>query len=298
MDNQTVAAVIVTYNRLELLKQCVGSLHNQTKKLDKIIVVNNSSTDGTLKWLEDQTDLTVITQDNSGSAGGQYTGIKYAYEKNYDWVWCLEDEIICHNDCLWKLFHFKEQVTEDIFIVSPIRINDSTQSIVNSEIININLSSIRNSKRFKRIQDNPNQYEKIIAPSFEGLLIHKKVIEKVGFPNKNFFIWYDDVEYGMRISQYFPIFIYKQAIVKKFSEENSKSKISQYNKMLYGTRNLMYIERKYFKTMGFKRLLQRISIALLLLNLVRFYIKHHNSLNGISIIKSFHFIKKPFLIDD
>ena len=66
---------------MELLKECIQSLRNQTHKLDEIFIINNSSTDGTLEWLNTQTDLTVITQENSGSAGGQYTGIKTAYEK-------------------------------------------------------------------------------------------------------------------------------------------------------------------------------------------------------------------------
>lgn len=76
-----IAAVVVTFNRLELLKKCVESLRNQTHKLDEILIINNSSTDGTLDWLNQQNDLTVISQENSGSAGGQFTGIKTAYEK-------------------------------------------------------------------------------------------------------------------------------------------------------------------------------------------------------------------------
>jgi len=53
-----IAAVVVTYNRLELLKQCIDSIKNQTRKPDEIIVVNNSSTDGTLEWLNPNKDLT------------------------------------------------------------------------------------------------------------------------------------------------------------------------------------------------------------------------------------------------
>ncbi len=87
-----IAAVVVTFNRLELLKQCVQSLRNQTLKLDEILIINNSSTDGTLEWLNQQNDLTILTQENSGSAGGQYTGIKTAYEKGYDWILCTDDD--------------------------------------------------------------------------------------------------------------------------------------------------------------------------------------------------------------
>ena len=71
-----IATVVVTYNRLELLKDCIESLRNQTRKIDEIFVINNSSTDGTEEWLSRQNDLTTITQPNTGGAGGFYTGTK------------------------------------------------------------------------------------------------------------------------------------------------------------------------------------------------------------------------------
>ena len=41
------AVVVVTYNRLELLKECLEQVENQTIPAKKVIVVNNASTDGT-----------------------------------------------------------------------------------------------------------------------------------------------------------------------------------------------------------------------------------------------------------
>ena len=95
-----IAAVVVTYNRLALLQECITSLRNQTRKLDEIIVVNNSSTDGSFEWLNLQNDLAVITQENSGSAGGQHTGIKTAYEHGHDWIWCMDDDCIASKNAL------------------------------------------------------------------------------------------------------------------------------------------------------------------------------------------------------
>ena len=46
-----IACVIVTYNRLDLLKECVDACLNQTVKFSDIIIVNNASTDGTSKYL-------------------------------------------------------------------------------------------------------------------------------------------------------------------------------------------------------------------------------------------------------
>jgi GT2 family glycosyltransferase len=85
-DNFKIAAVVVTFNRLELLKICITALREQTRKLDEIIVINNSSSDGSLEWFFEQNDLTLITQQNSGGTGSFHTRIKTAYEKGYDWI--------------------------------------------------------------------------------------------------------------------------------------------------------------------------------------------------------------------
>lgn len=56
-ENIKVAAVVVTYNRLEFLKDCVDALKHQTYKNMDIVIVNNGSTDGTSEWLSTNTNI-------------------------------------------------------------------------------------------------------------------------------------------------------------------------------------------------------------------------------------------------
>ena len=51
-----VCAIVVTFNRLNLLKDVIQSLREQNSKLEEILVVNNNSSDGTKEWLEIQKD--------------------------------------------------------------------------------------------------------------------------------------------------------------------------------------------------------------------------------------------------
>ena len=46
------AAVIVTYNRKELLEENIKALLDQSEKLNKIFIIDNNSTDGTKSYLE------------------------------------------------------------------------------------------------------------------------------------------------------------------------------------------------------------------------------------------------------
>src|SRR5437763_1531479 len=64
--NPTVAAIVVTRDRLPLLQRCLAGLRAQTRPCDEILVVDNGSGDGTAQWLASQEGLTVLRQDNTG----------------------------------------------------------------------------------------------------------------------------------------------------------------------------------------------------------------------------------------
>lgn len=189
-----IATVVVTYNRLELLKECIDSLRNQTRKIDEIFVINNSSTDGTEKWLSNQKDLTAITQPNSGGAGGFHSGMKIAYEKGFDWIWVMDDDGLPKNDAL-------EELTKYI---------DGKVGVLNSLVI----SKERNDKLVFEIEDYKNSKilltslnlgtinkNKVIhgANFFNGTLVSNKTIKQIGLPQPLFFIYGDEYEYYLRI---------------------------------------------------------------------------------------------------
>jgi GT2 family glycosyltransferase len=89
-----VCAVVVTYNRRDLLRECLVSLQAQTHVPDTILVVNNASTDGTAQMLSAEfAQLEVLTlAENVGGAGGFHAGMKWAYEQGYDWLWLMDDD--------------------------------------------------------------------------------------------------------------------------------------------------------------------------------------------------------------
>ena len=98
-----IAAVVVTYNRLDLLMQCVEALRSQTTACD-ILVVNNASTDGTDRWLDEQQDVhSRNTGSNLGGAGGFNYGMRWAVEAGYEYVWVMDDDTLPEPDALEKL---------------------------------------------------------------------------------------------------------------------------------------------------------------------------------------------------
>src|SRR5438128_12609415 len=97
-----IIAVVVTYNRLPLLKKSLDAVYSQTRKPDAIIVINNGSTDDTGEWLQTQPVIN-YTQENKGGAGGFSYGINKAYGHGADWIWLMDDDTIPQKDSLEKL---------------------------------------------------------------------------------------------------------------------------------------------------------------------------------------------------
>jgi GT2 family glycosyltransferase len=189
------AAVIVTYNRLEYLKKVVQSIKQQEHKLSEIIIVNNGSTDGTSQWLSAQQGITVIQQENVGGAGGFHTGMKYAFDKGYEWIWIMDDDVIPEKSCLRALLEGFDENT----IRNTLRYSTNGKPYIN-DTISYNFKNPFKSlwKRIVNEADFDKDFYECEGPTFEGSLFNRKVIERIGLPRKEFFIFADDTEYFIR----------------------------------------------------------------------------------------------------
>jgi GT2 family glycosyltransferase len=199
MTNNKIAAVVVTFNRLELLKKVIENLRKQTRKLDAIIVVNNSSTDGTELWLQEQNDLTIVKQANLGSSGGQYTGFKTAYDMGFDFIWAMDDDVYPDSDCLEKLIpHIKPG-----YSLFPIRITSQGTPLL-YETKKFNMSNPFKSiwEQIIDTEDIKKPEIEIEGPTFEGPFMSRELIQKIGLPEKKFFIYADDTEYFIRAAKF------------------------------------------------------------------------------------------------
>lgn len=195
--NLKIIAVVVTYNRLELLKQVISSLRNQSYRIEKIIVVNNSSNDGTLEWLNQNNErLHIITQENVGSSGGQYTGFKAALEYDCDAIWVMDDDVVADGNCLENMVkHYKNNS-----VLLPLRYDNSGFPYIN-DTLELNMTNPFKSIWKRIISESDLKLEKIkvAGPTFEGPLFPKQIMQKAGLPEKKFFIYGDDTEYFLRI---------------------------------------------------------------------------------------------------
>lgn len=196
--NQSIAIVLLTYNRLELLKEVVAALKAQTQRPKEFIIVNNSSTDGSGEWLGRQVGITVITQPNVGSSGGQFAGIRAACDSGCDWIWTMDDDVVPEPDCLENLMKNIEPQT----VHAPLRYNPDGTPFFN-DTISFNLTNPFSSIwiRILSESDLQNEYIDAVGITFEGPLFHRSLVEKIGLPEKKFFIYGDDTDYFIRAAK-------------------------------------------------------------------------------------------------
>src|SRR5438034_11747366 len=98
-----ILAHIHTFNDADIIDRTIESVRRQTQSVDEILVVDNASTDGTL----DQPALTNCTilrhSENQGTSGAVYSGFRYAFDHDYDWLWVFDADSAPEPNALEKL---------------------------------------------------------------------------------------------------------------------------------------------------------------------------------------------------
>ena len=192
-----IAVGVVTFNRLDFLKELIESIRNQSRKADYISVVNNSSEDGTEEWLSQQEDLIVYKQDNVGSSGGQNASIKQLQKTDAEYFWIMDDDVIPRVDCLENL----EKNAKENRVIAPVRYTPKNEIFWN-DTIEFNLTNpfkgLWKSILNKDYYDSNNNFIPAVGITFEGPFFHRSLIDKIGYSEQNFFIYGDDTDFMIK----------------------------------------------------------------------------------------------------
>ena len=191
-----VWATIVTLNRLEMLKECVDALRCQTRPPDRILVVDNGSEDGTEEWLNEQDEVMVIRQTNTGSAGGQFTAFKAAYENGADWIWTMDDDVFPEKGALKELLRAIKIVdTPPVLLAS--RVVSPCRASMNVPGISMSAPKDKYANWEEYLADGIVRIEE---STFVSILIPRSTVQKAGYPQAEMFLWGDDTEFTRRCS--------------------------------------------------------------------------------------------------
>ncbi len=183
--------------------------------------------------------MSAVRQPNLGGAGGFYTGIKTAYERGFDWFWCMDDDTIPASDCLEQMVstpYFHDEKTG--FLGSIVKWKDGAMHKMNVH------GPAQGVDWYGSVLED--RCVPVLTSSFVSILISRRAVKAVGLPIKEFFIWYDDVEYTHRIAQKFKNYYALDSIAVHKTAANQDSDIrsmnpADYNKLHYGLRNQIFL---------------------------------------------------------
>lgn len=263
-----VNCVVVTYNRLGLLKENVAALLAQTYPIRKIIVIDNCSTDGTREWLEgfsgDGRFKVVRPERNLGGAGGFSLGLRVSVEDGCDYTWLMDDDTIPYPDSLELLVKPMKLGEEVGFSCSKVNWTDGKPHVMNHCAVKVGTSA----DPLPRLVEGVPVYPCTFC-TFVSVLVGTEAVYRVGLPIKEFFIWCDDIEYTSRIYVAgFPCYHVPRSVVLHKSVDNyfptaDEAPAGMAWRFYYQARNTSYLKRRNAKS--------RLHLYLSILNKYRLY---------------------------
>jgi rhamnopyranosyl-N-acetylglucosaminyl-diphospho-decaprenol beta-1,3/1,4-galactofuranosyltransferase len=193
-----VVAVVVTWNRRDLLRLALGALRNQTRPVDQIVVIDNASTDGTTDMVRrefEEVDLVTLCR-NTGGAGGFAAGIEHALVGHEpDLLWLMDDDTVPEPTALQAL------------IATGARCNGRRPAVLASRVVwsdgrDHPMNTPRRKPWVRRAESRRAKAAGAVpirSASFVSILVDAETIETRGLPIADYFLWNDDFEFTTRL---------------------------------------------------------------------------------------------------
>ena len=207
-----MTAVVLTFNRRELLTECLEAVLGQTRPVAEVVLVDNASTDGTEEHLRERGLLDRVRYErlpeNRGGAGGFAHGVEVARrERDTGWLWLMDDDAEPAPDCLERLLASRAAGDPGtVALCSSVRGRDGA------------VQTMHRGSLDGRPQPLPESAYREGAPevgyaTFVGLLVRAGAARTLDPPKAEFFIWVDDYEYCLRLRRHGTIRLVPDSVI-------------------------------------------------------------------------------------
>jgi GT2 family glycosyltransferase len=252
-----IHALVVTYNRRELVLRSLDALLHQTHPLTSIIVIDNGGSDGTGEAIRalavnEPTIDYVRVENNLGAAGGFNHGMDYAFgARKLDWVWIMDDDVIPSETSLAVLVEAYEhnfQHPEEVgFLVS--QLVDGEGRANNVPTVDTRPRQVGECARWGLYLDQG--IVAVRSAALTALLMPRTTYQSFGNLNPDFVVWGEDTELTFRITEQRPGYIVGRSKVVHLRGQPGDISIfledepSRVPNFYYLYRNMVYVRRRY-----------------------------------------------------
>jgi GT2 family glycosyltransferase len=233
-------AVVVAYNRRDLLIEVLDALAVQSSPVAAIVVVDNASTDDTTAMVLDRfpgADLITVER-NTGGAGGFAIGAARALARHSaDLVWLMDDDTVPTDTALAELL---ASVGDDPLITiagSRVVWTDGQDHPMNTPRVKPFVGSR------ERAAAEARGALPVRSSSFVSMLVRADALRRHGLPIADYFIWNDDFEFSTRILRRSRgLFVPKSVVVHKTTKLGATD-VDPGERFYYEVRNKVWLIR-------------------------------------------------------
>ena len=279
MGMASIYAVVLTFNRKDLLKRCLDCIFAQSHRCDRVIVVDNCSTDGTAEMLRQEwlnrVEVHRLSR-NTGASGGFNAGVRIAYQTGADFVWMMDDDVLPEENALAKLVEADQFLANTgigrAFVLSSAWTEDGGVTNVPKIDTRPDAGGYENWPRFLYRKMVP-----VTRATFVSILLPRSAVAEHGLPLAPMFIWGEDSEYTLRITRRSPGFLVAESRVLHLRQltgvvsimtEVNHTRLKYHRHLI---RNHMYIARVHGAKLDYYRhAIRQVQLLLALLRMRQF----------------------------
>ena len=196
-DQPRVMAVVVTYNRRELLLEALGAVYAQGREADGVIVVDNASSDGTAAAVRASFPAAHLAEldANYGGAGGFAYGMALALARGADLIWVMDDDTVPAPGALEALLQARRDYPgrPPVLVASSVQWTDGRAHPMNTP------RAKPFATKAERLAAESGDCIPIRSASFVSVLVDADQVRRRGLPQADFFLWNDDFEFTARL---------------------------------------------------------------------------------------------------
>ncbi|HEV2375970.1 MAG TPA: glycosyltransferase [Streptosporangiaceae bacterium] len=192
-----VVAVVVTYNRRDLLLESLAAVYSQTRAPDAVVVVDNASADGTAAAVREHFPAVHLTElaRNTGGAGGFAAGTALALAHGADLLWLMDDDTVPEPDALAAMLKVIDAASarRPTLVASRVVWTDGRAHPMNTPRPKPMAS------KAERLAAETLGCVAIRSASFVSILVDAGEVRRRGLPQAAYFLWNDDFEFTTRL---------------------------------------------------------------------------------------------------
>ncbi|MCR4322884.1 MAG: glycosyltransferase family 2 protein [Candidatus Azambacteria bacterium] len=198
-----VAIIVLNYNGTADTLECLRSLTHCTYKNFSVIVVDNASVDADAFAHVVRTEFPhahiISCSENTGFAGGNNAGIRYALEQGNEYVLLLNNDTTVAPDFIEHVIAAAESDARMGIVGAKIYFHAEPDHIWFN---GADFSWVDGGKHYQYGERDNEPNETVVSSTTFvtgcAMLISRAVIEKIGLLEEAFFMYYEDIDYCLR----------------------------------------------------------------------------------------------------